>query len=400
MLKGKTVLLGLTGGIAAYKIASLASALVKLNAAVNVIMTENATKFIAPLTFETLTNRRCVTDTFNREFSFDVEHISLAKAADILVIAPASANTIGKLAWGMADNMLTTTALACTCPVLVVPAMNSRMYLNPVVAENMERLKKLGMELIEPASGRLACGDVGIGKMPEPETILAHILRLIAREKDLKGKKILVTAGPTREAIDPVRYITNHSTGKMGYALALAAVRRGAEVTLVSGETALAPPPFVETVTVRSAEDMFAAVTARAGDAHIVIKAAAVADYRPETEAPEKIKKSGDGITLSLVRTKDILGWLGQHKKPGQYLCGFAMETENLLENARAKLTRKNLDLIVANSLREEGAGFGGDTNIVTLVAAEGSRKLPLLSKEAVADGILDAILYGLEGKK
>jgi len=400
MLKGKTVLLGLTGGIAAYKIANLASALVKLHATVNVIMTENATKFIAPLTFETLTNRRCVTDTFNREFSFDVEHISLAKAADILVIAPASANTIGKLAWGMADNMLTTTALACTCPVLVVPAMNSRMYLNPVVAENMERLKKLGMELIEPASGRLACGDVGIGKMPEPETILAHILRLIAREKDLKGKKILVTAGPTREAIDPVRYITNHSTGKMGYALALAAVRRGAEVTLVSGETALAPPPFVETVTVRSAEDMFAAVTARAGDAHIVIKAAAVADYRPETEAPEKIKKSGDGITLSLVRTKDILGWLGQHKKPGQYLCGFAMETENLLENARAKLTRKNLDLIVANSLREEGAGFGGDTNIVTLVAAEGSRKLPLLSKEAVADGILDAILYGLEGKK
>ncbi|MDR1834180.1 MAG: bifunctional phosphopantothenoylcysteine decarboxylase/phosphopantothenate--cysteine ligase CoaBC [Fusobacteriaceae bacterium] len=393
MLKGKTVLLGLTGGIAAYKIANLASALVKLHATVNVIMTENATKFIAPLTFETLTNRRCVTDTFNRDFSFDVEHISLAKAADILVIAPASANTIGKLAWGIADNMLTTTALACTCPVVVAPAMNSRMYQNAVVQENMERLRKLGMEVIAPASGRLACGDVGIGKMPEPETLLAYILRIIAKKKDLAGKKVLVTAGPTREALDPVRFISNHSTGKMGYAMAAECMLRGAEVTLVTGKTSLAPPLFVETIPVNSAAEMYEAVLSRSDEMDIIIKAAAVADYRPESTAAEKIKKTGEAYALPLVRTKDILKDLGVRKKAGQFLCGFAMETENLLENARQKLQKKNLDLIVANSLREQGAGFGTATNIVTLISAREERQLPLLTKEETAGEIVNEIL-------
>ncbi|MDR3258060.1 MAG: bifunctional phosphopantothenoylcysteine decarboxylase/phosphopantothenate--cysteine ligase CoaBC [Fusobacteriaceae bacterium] len=393
MLKGKTILLGITGGIAAYKMANLTSMLIKNGATVHVIMTENATKFISPLTFETLTNNRCITDTFDRNFSYDVEHISLAKASDLLLIAPASANTIGKIANGLADNMLTTTALACTCPILIAPAMNSRMYLNQVVQKNMKTLSFLGMEVISPASGRLACGDSGIGKLPDPEVLFFHIENKIAYKKDLLGKKVLVTAGPTRESIDPVRYISNHSTGKMGYAIAEICMLRGAHVTLVTGPTAIVPPMFVDVINVVSAKEMFDAVTNISDSQDIIIKAAAVADYKPEKEAFEKIKKSDSSSVLNLARTTDILKYLGENKREGQFLCGFAMETEHLLENAKSKLNNKHLDMIVANSLREEGAGFGTTTNRVTIITPDEQEQLPLMSKKEVAEKILNTII-------
>ncbi len=393
MLKEKTVILGVTGSIAAYKIASLASALVKLHAEVHVIMTKNATNFINPITFETLTGNKCLVDTFDRNFEFSVEHVSLAKKADVAMIAPASANVIGKMAHGLADDMLTTTVLACQCPILVSPTMNTRMFHNPIVQDNIRILKKYGMEVIEPASGYLACGDTGEGKMPEPEVLLQYLLKALTEKKDLKGMKVLVTAGPTCEAIDPVRFITNHSTGKMGYAVARAAAMRGAKVTLVSGPVHLTPSPFVEKIDIVSAEDMFHAVTSRAGEQDIIIKAAAVADYRPTVVAAEKVKKKDGDMGISLERTKDILAYLGEHKEEGQFLCGFSMETENMLENSVAKLERKNLDMIIANNLKVEGAGFGTNTNIVTIITKEGAKELPMMSKESVADCILDAIM-------
>ena len=397
MLNGKTVLLGVSGSIAAYKTAYLASALKKLRADVHVLMTENATHFINPITFETLTGNKCLVDTFDRNFEFSVEHVSLAKRADVMMIAPASANVIGKLAHGIADDMLTTTAMACRCRKFVSPAMNTNMFENPVVQDNLEILRKYGYEVISPAVGYLACGDTGAGKMPEPETLLQYILREIACEKDMEGLRVLVTAGPTEEAIDPVRYITNHSTGRMGYAIAQVCARRGACVTLVTGPTALVPPMFVDVVPVRSAREMFCAVTERAADQDIVIKAAAVADYRPKYVSEEKIKKregAADDLTaLELERTDDILAYLGEHKAPGQFLCGFAMETENLLENARKKLAKKHLDMIAANSLRVEGAGFGGDTNVVTLITEDEEVSLGKMTKEETAGKILDRIL-------
>ncbi len=394
MLKGKCVVLGVTGSIAAYKIASLASALVKLGADVNVIMTRNATNFINPITFETLTSNKCLVDTFDRDFQFNVEHVALAKRADIFMVAPASANVIGKMAHGIADDMLTTTILAAKCKKLVSPAMNTNMFTNPIVQDNIEILKKYGFEIIEPACGYLACGDTGAGKMPEPEVLLQYILRELAHEHDLVGKKVLVTAGPTAEAIDPVRYITNHSTGKMGYAIAKAAMERGAQVTLVSGPVAIEPPMFVDVVNVRSAADMAEAVKSRAGECDIIIKSAAVADYRPKTVAAEKIKKKdGEDSSIDLERTEDILSYLGAHKKEGQFICGFSMETENMLENSQAKLKKKNVDMIVANNLRTAGAGFGTDTNVVTLITAEGATELPIMSKEDVAHAILDEII-------
>lgn len=393
MLKGKTVILGVTGSIAAYKTASLASMLVKLHCDVHVIMTRNATNFIDPVTFETLTGHKCLVDTFDRNFEFSVEHVSLAKQADLVLIAPATANVIAKLAWGLADDMLTTTVLACTCPKLVSPAMNTRMYRNVAVQRNMRMLADSGFEVIAPATGMLACRDIGEGKMPEPETLKNHILRYLAHKKDMEGLKVLVTAGPTCEAIDPVRYITNHSTGKMGYALARAAMQRGADVTLVSGPTALAAPDFVDTVGVTSAADMFREVTARAGEMDIIIKAAAVADYRPSQVSTEKVKKSEGHLSLELEKTEDILKYLGEHKAPGQFLCGFSMETEHMLENSRAKLEKKHLDMIVANNLKQEGAGFGGDTNVVTIITAEDELPLERMSKEAAAGHILDEIL-------
>lgn len=393
MLKGKTVILGVTGSIAAYKIASLASMLVKLHCDVHVIMTRNATNFINPVTFETLTGHKCLVDTFDRNFEFSVEHVSLAKQADLVLIAPATANVIAKLAWGLADDMLTTTVLACTCPKLVSPAMNTRMYRNVAVQRNMRMLAESGFEVIAPATGMLACRDIGEGKMPEPETLKNHILRYLAHKKDMEGLKVLVTAGPTCEAIDPVRYITNHSTGKMGYALARAAMQRGADVTLVSGPTALAAPDFVDTVGVISAADMFREVTARAGEMDIIIKAAAVADYRPSQVSTEKVKKSEGHLSLELEKTEDILKYLGEHKAPGQFLCGFSMETEHMLENSRAKLEKKHLDMVVANNLKQEGAGFGGDTNVVTIITAEGELPLERMSKEEAAGHILDEIL-------
>ena len=393
MLKNRHVLLGVTGSIAAYKAASLASALKKLRCDVQVIMTQNAAQFINPITFETLTGKKCLTNTFDRNFSFEVEHISAAKQADLALIAPASANVIGKLAHGIADDMLTTTLMACTCPKLLSPAMNTAMYQNPILQDNLQRLKAYGYAVIEPATGRLACGDTGAGKMPEPEELLSYILKEIAYEKDLSGRKILVTAGPTQEAIDPVRVITNHSTGKMGYAVARAAMLRGAEVTLVSGPVNLAPPPFVKVVPVRSAEDMFQAVTAAADPQDAIIKAAAVADYTPAAVSEEKVKKQDGDMSIPLKRTRDILKYLGEHKREGQFLCGFSMETENMLENSREKLRKKNLDLIVANNLKEQGAGFGTDTNIVTLLSPTDTVQLPLLSKEEVAHRLLDYIL-------
>ena len=392
MLQGKTVVLGVTGSIAAYKIASLASKLVKLHANVHVLMTQNATNFITPITFETLTGNKCLIDTFDRNFQFDVAHVSLAKKADVMLIAPASANVIGKIANGIADDMLTTTVMASTAPVLISPAMNTHMYENPIVQDNLQKLERFGYKIIAPAVGMLACHDVGAGKMPEPETLLDWILREIACKKDLQGKKILVTAGPTQEAVDPVRYLTNHSTGKMGYALARCAMLRGADVTLVTGSTAITPPPFVQTVAVTSAEEMYQEVTKRAAEQHAIIMAAAVADYRPATVSAEKQKKQAGDAVLPLSRTKDILAYLGEHKPAGQFLCGFSMETQHMLENSRAKLKRKHLDMICANNLKVAGAGFGTDTNVVTLIQAQKEQELPLQSKEAVGHAILDVI--------
>ena len=392
-LKGKTVVLAITGGIAAYKIATLASMLVKQKATVLVLMTENATRFIAPLTFEALTGTRCMVDTFDRSFSFEIEHVAVADRADLVLVAPASANVIAKMANGIADDMLTTTVLACRCPKLVAPAMNTGMYENPATQANLARLREYGVEVIDPACGRLACGAVGPGKMPEPQQLLEHIQRHLACKKDMAGLHLLVTAGPTREALDPVRFITNHSTGRMGYELARAAMLRGAQVTLVSGPTELEPPPFVELVRVESAAQMHAAVMAAAPAQDVIIKAAAVADYRPAHTAGEKIKKSGTDLTLELTRTPDILAELGAARRPGQFLCGFAMETRDLLDNARAKLEKKGADMIVANSLREAGAGFSGTTNHVTLVEPTGCTELPLAGKDEVAHRILDRIL-------
>lgn len=393
MLKGKTVLLGVSGSIAAYKTAYLASALKKLNADVHVLMTRNATNFINPITFETLTGNKCLVDTFDRNFEFSVEHVSLAKQADVVMIAPASANVIGKLAHGIADDMLTTTVMACKCQKIIAPAMNTNMFENPVVQDNLQILRNYGYEVISPATGYLACGDTGAGKMPEPELLLEYILQEIAFEKDMDGLKVLVTAGPTREAVDPVRYITNHSTGKMGYAIARTCVRRGADVTLVSGPSALKPPEFVNVISVKSAKDMFDAVTGIAKEQDIIIKAAAVADYRPKHVSTEKVKKQDGTLTLEMERTDDILAYLGEHKREGQFLCGFAMETENLLENSRKKLAKKHLDMVVANSLRVQGAGFGGDTNVVTIITDNEEVSLGKMSKEETASHILDKIL-------
>lgn len=390
MLKGKTVVLGVTGSIAAYKIANLASMLVKQHCDVHVIMTENATNFIHPITFETLTNNKCLVETFDRNFQFHVAHVSLAQKADVMLIAPASANIIAKLAHGIADDMLSTTALAFNKPIIVSPAMNTRMYENPITQDNLEILRKYNFKVVEPDTGRLACNDIGTGKMPSEQVLMDYIVKEIAYEKDLFGKKILVTAGPTREAIDPVRYITNHSTGKMGYAIAKQAMLRGAQVTLVSGPTSLTPPPFVDLVSIESAEDMFEAVTTLSDKQDIIIKAAAVADYKPATVATEKIKKKDeDDSSLSLVRTQDILSYLGANRKPGQVLCGFSMETENMLENSRKKLEKKNADMIVANNLKDSGAGFGTDTNVVTLITKDTVEELPIMSKEEVANQIL-----------
>ncbi len=392
MLDGKTVVLGVTGSIAAYKIATLASLLKKLHAEVHVIMTKNATQFITPVTFETLTGNKCLVDTFDRNFQFHVAHVSLAQQADVMLLAPASADVIGKLANGIADDMLTTTVMACTAPVLLAPAMNTHMYENAILQDNLARLEQYGYTIIHPTTGRLACGDVGQGKMPEPEQLLDWILREIAHEKDLAGRRILVTAGPTQEAIDPVRYLTNHSTGKMGYAIAKCAMQRGAKVTLVTGPSALLPPPFVEVHSVTTAEEMFQAVVSHSDAQDAIIKAAAVADYRPAEVALEKQKKQASAMQLDVVRTKDILAYLGAHKKPGQFLCGFSMETQNMLENSKKKLYQKNLDLICANNLKTSGAGFGTETNVVTLIQKNSVQELPIMSKEAVANQILDVL--------
>ena len=393
MLKGKRIILGVSGSIAAYKIANLASALVKLHADVHVVMTKNATNFIHPITFETLTGNKCLVDTFDRNFEYSVEHVELAKSADVLMVAPATANVIGKMAHGLADDMLTTTILACQCPKIVAPAMNTRMFRNSIVQDNIKLLKCYGIEVIDPASGYLACGDTGEGKMPEPEILLQYILKALVVKKDLEGVNVLVSAGPTREAIDPVRYITNHSTGKMGYAVARAAAMRGAHVTLVSGPTEIDPPPFVEVVDVVSAEEMFKAIASRASKQDIIIKTAAVADYRPSVVATEKVKKKDGDMSIHLERTKDILAYLGEHKREGQFLCGFSMETENMLENSITKLVKKNLDMVIANNLKVEGAGFGTNTNVVTVITRKGGEQLPLMSKDEVADKILDAII-------
>ena len=390
MLRGKTVLLGVSSSIAAYKAAGLASALVKQHANVEVVMTENATKFVTPLVFEQLTGRRAMVDTFDRNFSHQVEHISLATRTDLVIVAPATANVAAKLAHGLADDMLTTTVLACKCPKLIAPAMNTNMYENPVTQDNLEILRRYGWEVIEPASGRLACGTTGKGKMPEPEDLMQHILRHLAMPHDLAGKRVLVTAGPTQEALDPVRYLTNHSTGKMGYAIAKMAMLRGAQVTLVSGPTSIAPPPFVDVVNIKSAQDMFEAVAEHAPHADFIFKAAAVADYTPATYADNKMKKKDGDLSIPLKRTQDILKHLGEHRTPGQVICGFSMETENMLENSRAKLAKKNVDMICANNLKQSGAGFGVDTNIITLITKDDTTELPLLSKEEAANAILN----------
>ena len=392
-LEGKTVLLGVTGSIAAYKIAYLASALKKRHADVHVLMTENATNFINPITFETLTGNKCLVDTFDRNFQFQVEHVSIAKKADVVMIAPASANVIGKLAHGIADDMLTTTIMACKCKKFISPAMNINMFENPVVQDNLKILEHYGYEVIAPVCGYLACGDTGTGKMPEPETLLAYIERETACEKDLKGKKILVTAGPTQESVDPVRYLTNHSSGKMGYAIAKAAMLRGADVTLVSGRTSIEPPMFVNLIPVVTARDMYEAVTSVSNEQDIIIKAAAVADYRPARISEEKVKKSDGQMSIELERTDDILKFLGEHKKEHQFLCGFSMETENMLENSRKKLEKKHLDMIVANNLKVEGAGFAGDTNVVTIITGQEEVSLGKMTKEETALRILDEIL-------
>ena len=394
MLKGKTVLLGVTGGIAAYKSASLASLLVKAGAEVRVIMTENATNFITPITFETLTGHKCLTDTFDRNFEFKVEHIALAQKADVVVITPTTANVIAKLAHGLADDMLTTTVLASKAPKIIAPAMNTGMYENPITQDNISSLKKYGIQIIEPANGLLACGDKGAGKMPEPETIAQYIYKTCAYKKDMKGLNVLVTAGSTQESIDPVRYITNHSTGKMGYNIAKECMLRGANVTLVSGKSTLNPPMFVDFISVKSAQDMYDAVTNKAGNMDIIIKAAAVADYRPSNVSTEKVKKKdGDSMTIPLERTIDILKTLGKSKKEKQFICGFSMETQNMIENSKKKLINKNLDLIVANNLKVAGAGFGTDTNVVTFITSDEITELPLMSKNDVAKAIIDKIL-------
>jgi len=393
MLKGKTVLLGVTGGIAAYKAAALASALVKLHAVVEVVMTKNATQFITPLTFEQLTGRRTMVDTFDRNFSHQVEHIALADRTDLVIIAPATANVCAKLAHGLADDMLTTTVLACRCPKLIAPAMNTNMYENPVTLDNLDILRRYGWDVIEPASGRLACGAVGKGKMQEPEALVQHILKYIAFHHDLAGKKVLVTAGPTQEALDPVRYLTNHSTGKMGYAIAKMAMLRGADVTLVSGPTSLQPPPFVSVIPIVSAQDMFEAVTQHAPQADLIFKAAAVADYSPAQYSGDKMKKKDGELSIPLKRTQDILKYLGQHRNDGQIICGFSMETQNMIENSRAKLIKKNVDMICANNLKQDGAGFGVDTNIITIITKDEQIELPLQTKEAAANQILDQAL-------
>ncbi len=390
--EGKHIVLGVTGSIAAYKIASLASMLAKEKADVTVIMTPNATNFINPITFESLTGNKCLVDTFDRNFQFQVEHVSLAKQTDVFLTAPASADVIAKAAHGIADDMLTTTLLACTCPKIFAPAMNTRMYRNPVVQDNMKTLERYGMEVITPANGYLACGDTGEGKMPEPETLYEYIIKALT-PKDMAGKRILVTAGPTQEKIDPVRYISNHSTGKMGYAIARQAMMRGAEVTLVSGKVNIQPPMGVKVVPVVSASDMAEAVKAAAGEQDIIIKAAAVADYRPSVVAKEKVKKKDGEMSIALERTEDILAYLGAHRREGQFLCGFSMETEHMVENSRAKLEKKNIDMIVANNLKQEGAGFGTDTNVVTLLTKDGMEELPMMRKEDVADRLLDAIM-------
>ncbi|MFR8766358.1 MULTISPECIES: bifunctional phosphopantothenoylcysteine decarboxylase/phosphopantothenate--cysteine ligase CoaBC [Eubacterium] len=391
MLKSKTVVLGVTGSIAAYKIANLASSLVKKGANVHVIMTKNATNFINPITFETLTGNKCLVDTFDRNFEFSVEHVSLAKQADIFMVAPASANVIGKIANGIADDMLTTTIMACKCHKVISPAMNTNMFENPIVQDNLEKLRNYGYEVIDPASGYLACGDTGAGKMPEPTVLESYIMKNIAMEKDMAGKKVLITAGPTMEAIDPVRFISNHSTGKMGYALAKIAMERGAEVTLVTGKTYIEKPDFVKIIDVKSAKEMFDAVDKEFDSQDIVIMSAAVADYRPKTVADEKIKKNDGEMAIELERTDDILGTMSKRKK-NQFLCGFSMETEHMLENSKNKLKKKNLDMICANNLKVEGAGFGTDTNVVTLITENESRQLPIMSKEQVANEILTEI--------
>ncbi len=393
MLKGKSVVLGVSGSIAAYKIANLASMLVKLHADVTVIMTKNATNFIHPITFETLTGNKCLVDTFDRNFEYSVEHVSLAKKADIFLVAPASANVIGKMANGIADDMLTTTILACKCPKLVSPAMNTNMYENPIVQDNLKKLTEYGFEIIDPAVGYLACGDTGAGKMPEPEVLLAYIMRTIAHEKDMVGKRVLVTAGPTREKMDPVRFITNHSTGKMGYAIAENCMLRGADVTLVSGPVAIAPPPFVKVIPVVSAAEMADAVKSCSEEQDIIIKTAAVADYRPAHPAEEKIKKKEADSVLELERTEDILAYLGANKKHQQFICGFSMETENMLENSRIKLAKKNVDMVVANNLKVAGAGFGTDTNVVTFITKDSCKELQLMSKADVAEALVTEIL-------
>jgi phosphopantothenoylcysteine decarboxylase/phosphopantothenate--cysteine ligase len=395
-LKNKTVILGITGSIAAYKMANVASALAKAQCDVHTIMTQNATEIITPLTFSTLTGHKTVVDTFDKTINYNVAHVSLAKKADALLIAPATANIIAKLAWGLADDMLTTTALACTCPKILSPAMNTAMYENPVVQENLERLKKLGFIIIDPASGILACKDVGKGKLPPEELIIDTLLRAIACEKDLAGKRVLVTAGPTCEAIDPVRFITNRSSGKMGFALAKAAMLRGADVTLVSGPVHLPDIPYIQRVDVRTADEMYLAVTERADGQDIIIKAAAVADFTPAQVAPDKIKKKDAAMAIPLTRTRDILGALGEKRKPGTFLCGFSMETQNLVENSRAKLDRKNADMIVANNVKVQGAGFAGDTNVITIITRDQTLELPCLSKEALAHRILDEILASM----
>lgn len=393
MLQGKTVLLGVTGGIAAYKAAALASALVKQHCQVEVVMTEHATKFVTPLTFEQLTGRRTMVDTFDRNFSHQVEHIALAQRTDLVLIAPATANVCAKLAHGLADDMLTTTVLACKCPKLIAPAMNTNMYENPVTQDNLDILRRYGWEVIAPASGRLACGAVGAGKMPEPEDLLQHVLRQLACPHDLEGKHVLVTAGPTQESLDPVRYLTNHSTGKMGYAIARMAMLRGAQVTLVTGPTAIAPPPFVDVVPVVSAQDMFEAVAAHSPNADMIFKAAAVADYTPIGYSNDKVKKKDGDLSIPLKRTTDILQYLGQHRRPSQVICGFSMETRDMLENSRAKLEKKNVDMICANNLKVAGAGFGTDTNVITLITQDDITELPLMSKEEAASRIIDRAL-------
>ena len=399
-LEGKTVLLGVTGSIAAYKIAYLASALKKRHADVHVLMTENATNFINPITFETLTGNKCLVDTFDRNFQFQVEHVSIAKKADVVMIAPASANVIGKLAHGIADDMLTTTIMACKCKKFISPAMNTNMFENPVVQDNLKILEHYGYEVIAPACGYLACGDTGAGKMPEPETLLAYIEREAACEKDLKGKKILVTAGPTQESVDPVRYLTNHSSGKMGYAIAKAAMLRGADVTLVSGRTSIEPPMFVNLIPVVTARDMYEAVTSVSNEQDIIIKAAAVADYRPARISEEKVKKSDGQMSIELERTDDILKFLGEHKRAGQFLCGFSMETQNVIDNSRAKLAKKNLDMVIANNLKVDGAGFGTDTNVITMITKTDCTEFPKMSKFEVAGCIFDAIIKNMKARR